>query len=340
MNPMASILRAASRRPDEPLNVLTFPTHERTEANLAKTGHRFWGVRTPQVKDWNTTYAPLPDNYVLLNPAKDDKQLPPEVDFDLVMSQNKAGQFQLASALSRQLHLPILSLEHTLPHPSWGPDALAQLKGMRGHLNVFISEYSRGRWGWSPDEALVVHHGVDVEVFRPNDLVVEKKRHVLSVCNDSRRRAWCCGHDLWEEATTGLPRHHVGWSHDGWSQPAKSVPDLVRHYREAAVFCDPALESPIPTVVLEAMACGVVVVSYGNAMVSEVIKDGVNGFIRPDARSMRAQLVEVLNNPGAYEGVRKAARETILDRFNLTRFVSDWDRVLRAAASITYEGPP
>lgn len=331
-------MRAATREDDEPLNILTFPTHERFQSGLSGTNAIFYLFRSPQVKDWNHRYASLPENHVLLNPARGEKQLPPEVDFDLVLSQNKAGQFQIASHLSRLLHLPLVSLEHTLPMPDWGPDQLAYLKRMRGHVNVFISAFSREKWGWGPDEAVVIHHGVDTDTFSPNDLVVTKKRHVLSVVNQLRERLWCCGYDFWETATANLPRLHLGESPDGWSQPAKSVPDLVRHYREATVFVDTASASPIPTVLLEAMACGCVVVSRGNAMVSEVIQDGVNGFIRADAQSMRQQLAAILAAPEKFQAIGQAARRTIVERFGLTVFVKNWDRVLRAAADIIYTG--
>jgi glycosyltransferase involved in cell wall biosynthesis len=325
-------------RGDGPLNILTCPTHERTETNLAKTGHRFWAVRSSEVKDWNTTYAPLPDNYILLDPGKGTKQLPPHVDFDLVLSQNKFGQYQILSKLAHALHLPLLSLEHTLPHPSWPARQLEALRAMRGDVNVFISAFSRGAWGWDEQEALVVHHGVDTKAFSPNDKLVERRRRVLSVVNQFRQRDWCCGYRFWEEATSGLPRYHIGESPDGWSQPARSVAELVMRYRECTVFVDTASASPIPTVVLEAMASGCVVVSRGNAMVPEVIEDGVNGFIRRDASSMRSLLERILHRPEDYEPVRQRARQTIIDRFSLSRFVTEWDHVLRYAASIPYLG--
>ncbi len=149
INPVRSILRAATRSPEEPLNILCAPTHERFETGLAKTGHRFWAIRCPQVKGWNQVYAPVPSNYVLLNPERGENQIPPEVSFDLVLSQNKFGQYNILSEFAKQLHVPLISLEHTLPVPTWPGRALEQLKAMKGHVNVFISEFSRKAWGWA-----------------------------------------------------------------------------------------------------------------------------------------------------------------------------------------------
>ena len=93
---MSSIMRAATRDPEEKLNILTFPTHERYESMLAKTGHTFYAYRAEGIKDWNETYAKLPSNYILLDPALGESQIPDYVDFDLVLSQKKFGQFQVS----------------------------------------------------------------------------------------------------------------------------------------------------------------------------------------------------------------------------------------------------
>jgi len=190
-NPVASIVRAAVRKKGEPLNIISFPTHERYQSGLAKCNANFYLLRAAGIKDWTTKYAPLPDNHILLDPNKGDKQLPLEVDFDLVLSQNKFGQFQWAQELSRRYHLPLVSLEHTLPVPQWGRKRREALLQMRGHINVFISEFSRKEWGFNDQDALIVHHGVDTDLFSPNDLVVDKKQHVLSVVNDWANRDWC-----------------------------------------------------------------------------------------------------------------------------------------------------
>ena len=60
---VSTILRQASRDLDAPLNILTFPTHERYEQGLAQTGHNFYAYRAEGIKDWNPNYGQIPDNY-------------------------------------------------------------------------------------------------------------------------------------------------------------------------------------------------------------------------------------------------------------------------------------
>lgn len=338
MEAIASILRAASRGgPGGKLNILAVPVHERYQSNLARTGHNFWLLRTPTVKDWNSTFAPLPSNMTLL--PKNSTTLPPDVRFDMVMAENKFGGYQLLAPIANYLQVPLLVLEHTLPPPGWPPSYLDQCKRMRGHRNYFISAFSRKKWGWGEDEARVLHHGVDTDVFRPGNATCTG--NILTVVNQYREpeRLGCCGYEMAAEALVGLPWKHLGESKDGWSQPAKDVEDLVQHYRECVVFVDTANSSPIPSVVLEAMACSCIVVSRGNAMVPEIIKDGINGFIRPDAASMRSLLVEILRDPGPFQFVREKARQTICERFSLASFVREWDRALQETAALPWVEP-
>jgi glycosyltransferase involved in cell wall biosynthesis len=336
---LGSITRAATRQDDEPLNILTFPTHERYETGLAATGHRFWAVRAQGIKDWNRRYAPVPPNYVLLNPALGERQLPTEVDFDLVLSQNKFGQFQMAHQISRRLHLPLVSLEHTLPVPGWGSARLETLRSMRGHLNLFISHFSIGRWGWDKNDpsVRVIHHGVDTYTFSPNHMVVDSKPHLLSVVNDWINRDWCCGYRLWQQITSGLPVFVVGDT-PGLSRPAASVPELVRRYREAQVFLNTSLISPVPTAVLEAMACGCAVVSTATCMLPEVIENGKNGFLSNDPVELAGYCRLLLEDAGLCRKLGEAARQTILERFSMDRFVANWNSILHEAAAATFTG--
>ena len=334
---IGSILRASTRKPTEPLNILCMPCHERYETGLCKTGHNFYSFRVPNVvKDWCRTYAPVPPNYILLDPDKKDDQIPLGIDFDLVLSQNKFGQFQIAAQLARALHLPMVSLEHTLPPESWSEGQLAGLKQMRGHVNVFISEYSREKWGWKEDEAEVVHHGIDAETFVPDDSL-KKASGILSVVNDWINRDWCCGFRLWKQVTQGLPVRPVGDT-PGLSKPAASVPDLVREYQTARVFLNTSLISPVPTALLEAMSCGCAVVSTATCMLPEIIENGVNGFLSNDPQELAGYCQLLLNDAGLCRKLGDAARKTIFERFSMTNFVNNWNRVFEKTVQHFYKG--
>ncbi len=337
-SPVGSITRAATRIPDEPLRILTCPTHERYQSGLAGVNAVFYLMQADGIKGWNPTYAPLPANHILLNPSRGQLQLPREVEFDLVWSQNRFGQHQLLAQLARECQLPFVTIEHTLPVPEWSAGLRAELGRMRGDIDVFISEFSRDQWGWKPDEARVVHHGIDTERFSPAPLLVRKQPVVLSVVNDWKNRDWCCGFNLWKDIVRDdLPTVVVGDT-PGLSKPAASIHELVLRYREADVFLNTSLVSPVPTALLEAMACGCAVVSSATAMIPEVIEHGVNGLISNSPDELRQHVQELLRDGELRQRLGEAARQTILARFSMESFVNNWTNVFREASKTVFKG--
>lgn len=337
MTPTQSILRAATREKDGPLNVLTYSTHERVQSMMSGVNAVFYLWQGQDIKPWKTEYAPLPPNHILLNKSRGRSQIPPEVDIDVVLSQNKFAHYQVSRSLAQHLHVPLICLEHCLPPPNWPKAQIQELKTWRGDINLFISAYSRKVWGWDENEAEVIHHGLDTEMFKPDESV-PKSKHCLYVVNDLKNRDWCCGYKEWEEATQGLPRLLVG-DNPGLSKAAANVDELVKEYQRATVFSCTATVSPIPTVVLESMACGTPVVALNNCMLPEVIEHGVNGFLVKSPQEMRQHLIMLLNDTALAAKMGVAARETIVKLFNVNLFVQNWNTILRRAAEMPYGVP-
>lgn len=331
---LTSTLRAAMRDEDEALNILTFPTHERYESGLAKTGHQFYAFRGPGLKDWNRKFAPLPPNYTLLDPDKGELQLPPEVAFDIVLSQNRLGspsQFAIAASLSRSLHVPHVNLEHCLPHVSWSKGKILRLKEMRADYNVFIGDFSREAWLMDEGEAVVIEHGIDTDLFRPPEAAIDRKPMLLSVVNDWINRDWCCGFEFWRASTHGLPCFVVGDTPD-LSKPAETTEELIWRYQNASIFVNTSLVSPVPTALLEAMSCGCAVVSTATCMIPKIVKHGYNGLLCETTEDMRTACERLLDDRKRCEELGRNARLTIEREFGMDDFVSNWQEVLLPAA--------
>lgn len=336
-SPINSILRAATRKSGERLNILTAPTHESYETNLAKTNCEFYSIWTQGIKRWNTSYRKVPQNYHLIA----DNKIPDDVDFDIVLSQNKFGQFQLLSKLASTLHLPLVVIEHTLPMPNWSRGQLAQLKDMRGDINLFISEYSRGEWGWG-EEAEVIHHGIDTELFKPDcniesGLFIQRQNMTLSVVNDWINRRVICGYDTWVNVTKGLPTIVLGDT-PGFSKPAPTVEDLATAYQRSRIFLNTSLISPIPTSLLEAMSAGCACVSTTNCMIPEIIEHGVNGLLSNNERELRGFIQDLMKDEELAKKLGAAARQTILEKFSANSFIDNWNSIFERASNIVYTG--
>lgn len=328
MNPLSSIIRQSTRRISDKLNILTAPTHERYESGLCQTGHNFYAFRGEGIKDWNCQYGNIPENYVLLDPAEKHLQVPNHVEFDLVLSQNKFGQFQNLQPIARLLNIPLVSLEHTLPMSVWSDEYIAQMSSMRGNVNVFISEFSLNAWNWdSRNDTTVIHHMIDTGLFQVGGL--ERQSVALSIVNDWINRDHFCGFKLWQQITQDIPVRVIGDT-PGLSEPAKSTEELIQAYQSSQVFLNTSLISPIPTSLLEAMSCGCACVSTATCMIPEIIQDGINGFISNDPGVLKDKVRLLLNDSKLARKLGNAARQTILDKFNKASFLCKWDNVFRS----------
>lgn len=71
--------------------------------------------------------------------------------------------------------------------------------------------------------------------------------------------------------------------------------------------------------VLEAMACGALVIGSATPPVAEVIEDGTNGLITPffDIDTLAARMREALDSRTTFSALRAGARRTIAERFAL-----------------------
>lgn len=330
MQAVRSILRKSARKDNESINILCMPTHERYETHLANTGHNFYAIQGKNIKSWNVRYSPVPKNYFLMSGGS----VPPWVDIDLVFSQNKFGQYELAKQAANILQVPLVTLEHTLPIPNISSASQQYLRSMSGDIDVFISEYSVEKWGWSlnDENVRVVRHGLDTGYFKPNDKK-ERSDLVCSVVNDWIGRDIFCGFRLWQQITkwpnSDLPLNVWGDT-EGLSVSAKDTDSLIKEYQRSSIFLNTSLISPVPTVLLEAMSCGCAVVSTNNCMIPEFITHGENGLLGNTAEELRSHIDLLRKDANLRNKLGENARKTIVEKFNLDRFTKEWDKIFRS----------
>ena len=276
-----SMVRRATLKDTDKLNILTFCTHERYEQNLCKTGHNFFSIKNG--KRWNTDYGMIPDNYEEID------IIPWHLQIDLILSHTSCERLQFAKNLQSVYNIPVLRHTHILPG--------------------------------------FIEHGIDHEFWQSGQ-EFDRENVLLSVVNEWPDRDWCCGWHLWNDIIKGgekpLPTKVLG-SSPGFSKPAESIEDLRDAYKKSSIFLNTSLHSPVPTVLMEAMACGCAIVSTNNCMIPEIIQHGKNGLLADTADELRASCQYLLDNPSKARELGENAKNTIQDKYNLNRFVKSWN---------------
>lgn len=331
---------------DRPLNILTVICHERYESGLCMTGHNFYALYQQGLKTWTPDFAEIPENYHILRESYSIQDaldsIPDYVNIDLVLSHHRFGSYQLLAPIAKFLRVPLISLEHTLPlrtdNGGWHSSRFDQLRSMKGDENIFISDFSRIAWMFDPEESHVIEHGIDTELFAPaKDLTLydttasetgvsglTRKNSCLSVVNDWINRDVFCGYKMWRSVIDGFPFKVLGTT-PGLSEPAKGIQDLADHYASHSIFVNTSQISPIPSSLLEAASSGAAIVSASTCMIPEVFTDGVDAFLSNDVEVLRKRIRQLLNEPEMAREMGLKARQTIIDRFSMERFVNDWN---------------
>jgi len=330
-----SIMRRQHTHQPEKLNILTFCTHERYEQQLCKTGHNFYCIN--HGKEWDTDYGKVPENYHILNNPP-----PSYIDIDLILCHTVCERMEISKRIKSDLNIPIILHTHVLPDIRGDvPSQIKQFKQISADIDQisFISDFNRDAWGCSESNAEYIEHGIDCD-FWTDFNEVQRDNVCLSVVNEWPTRDWCCGWELWKQ-TVGL-KGGSGTQIDPWqvdvpirvfgkspglSVPATSIEHLRQIYHSSRIFYNTSLHSPVPTVLMEAMACGCAIVSTETCMIPEIIEHGKNGLMSNNPEELRGLLVKLLEDEDMAKELGKNAQNTIKERYNLAQFLNNWDNL-------------
>ena len=103
-----------------------------------------------------------------------------------------------------------------------------------------------------------------------------------------------------------------------FADPGARVAELLPAFDVFLLTAVPRSEG-VPTVILEAMACGVPVVSTDVGAVREVVEDGVTGFVVPplDAEAIADATLRILGDDTLRSRMGKVARERAVERYDV-----------------------
>lgn len=270
-NTVGSILRSATRKENDPLNILCFPTNPRYDCLLANSlHHNFYMIHTNKMKMW-PLYDEIPNNLIPLEQKEPDKiVLNPYIDFDAVLIQHEDAQTNIGLSLAKHLQIPVINILH-------GPIADVAY----GDINIITCETLK----LEKKECVLITKAVNTEVFCPAD--GEKEDKILCVLGLKKN----------EENLTfantmckGLPHTIIH------KDNPVSLDELVRLYQTHKIVLNASLSTLVPMSILEGKACGCAVVTPHNESLVEYFKEKNTGFICNSVTSLRQKLETLLTS--------------------------------------------
>ena len=260
-----------------------------------------------------------------------------------------------AMPLALDLNIPMITTFHgydatrtdaTFRQTIQGRRYLSKRSSLASNSALFLtdSDFLRTRilqQGFPPDRTFVHYIGVDMQRFYPPESQ-DRKRQVLFVGRLVEKKGCSFVIKAMAAVQAVLPDVELIIIGDGpeRQQLEKAAAESLRNYRflgkqsssvvkqwmrEALLFCVPSITASdgdaegLPTVIVEAMASGLPVVSFSSAGIPEVVTDGKTGFLSPerDWRTLTKHLLLLLENNDLRERFSRAGRHKVEQDFDL-----------------------
>lgn len=207
--------------------------------------------------------------------------------------------------------------------PKWKLERKEQEIELADHIYVASSVTYRSLVdnGIEPKKITIIPYGSPVAYFNPR-IKPDKIFRAVFVGQITPRKGVHYLLQAWKElhlpeaelmlvGTDFFPKH---WLHqyEEWFTHIDSVPhaSLQMYYTFGSVFVFPSLVEGFGMVLLEAMACGLPIITTPNTAGPDIITDGIEGFIVPirDTEALKEKLEWCYQNPEALAEMGRSAR--------------------------------
>lgn len=249
-----------------------------------------------------------------------------DLDFDVILFQHRKNyavdQYEILSEAQRRL--PKIYLEHDPPqeHPTntqhWVDDA--------SMLLVHVTDFNRLMWDSNRTPTAAIDHGV---IVPDNVTYTGEYPKGIVVVNNIQKRGRRLGLDVFEKIREQIPLDLVGMgttelgglgevSHD-------HLPAFAAKYR---FFFNPIRYTSLGLSVCEAMMTGLPIIGLATTEMVTVVENGRTGYVETDIDKLVERMRYLIDHPGHAKELSQKARDYANQRFSITRFAGDWQRVV------------
>jgi glycosyl transferase family 1 len=251
-----------------------------------------------------------------------------ELDVDVVVLQRPVELHHLAATWlggrAPGRDVPAVYVEHNAPT---GPAAASQhpVADRDDVPVVHVTHFNELMWDNGVARSVVIEHGI----VDPGSQYSGELPRAAAVINEPVRRSRVAGTDLLPRFEAAVPVDLFGMGADALG----GIDDLPQEklHRELArrrVYVHPFRWTSLGLTLLEAMALGMPVVAVAStAAIEAVPSDG--GVLSTDVSDLVDAVAELVADRDAATETGARAREHVLGRYGLDRFLHEWDRLMR-----------
>ncbi|MEA2340025.1 MAG: hypothetical protein QOG11_102 [Solirubrobacteraceae bacterium] len=259
----------------------------------------------------------------------------PDAGIDAVVLQRPHELDQLCEAwLGRRpgRDVPAVYLEHNAPqgriaemrHPAADRDDLTL---------VHVTHFNDLFWDAGSTVTRVIEHGI----VDPGERYTGELPRAAVVINEANRRMRVTGTDLLARFARAAPLDVFGMDAANVAPPAHGVEDVPqdRLHDELArrrVYVHPIRWTSLGLSLLEAMHLGMPVVALATTEATEAVPAAA-GAVSTRVEVLADRVRALVADEDAARAAGRAARAAALERYNLARFLAEWDDLLEEVAA-------
>lgn len=311
------------------LRILTWHVHGSYLYYLTQSPHEFYlPVKPGKPEGYGGRLPGFPWGDNVHDIAAEDVQ---QQQFDCILFQSRRNylhdQYEILSETQR--HLPRLYLEHDPPREH--PTDTQHIVDDPNILLVHVTHFNNLMWNNGNTPTCVIEHGVMVpeEVCYTGEL-----SRGLVVANGLRTRGRRLGEDVFHQMRQSVPLDLVGMDAEsvgGLGEiPHAHLPAFQSRYR---FFFHPVRYTSLGLAVCEAMMVGLPIVGLATTELVTVVEDNYSGYISTDLNYLKERMHALIADPAKAHQMGKHAREKARSRFNIQRFIQDWNQTFERVVS-------
>jgi hypothetical protein len=308
-----------------PLKILTWQTHGSYLYYLTQLPHQFYVLSKPDRSagyGGKSGHIPWGDNVFDMPVTEASRH-----QFDCIIFQDD-GQYlndQFEFLTQSQRSLPRIYIEHDTPREH--PTDMRHLVDDPDVLLVHVTHFNALMWNSGRTPVRVIEHGV----ITPKGVhYVGDLDRGLVVVNNLASRGRRLGFDIFVEARKDVPLDLVGMHAEelngiGEIQHAL-LPAFSSNYR---FLFNPIRYTSLGLAVIEAMMIGMPIVGLATTEMATVIENGKSGYVDTNVATLVSHMQELIRNPSLAKQLGEQARLRAMERFNIQRFIHDWNAALQ-----------
>lgn len=257
-------------------------------------------------------------------------------EFDCIVFQSRKNyledQYEILSP--EQQELPRIYLEHDPPREH--PTDTHHIVDDPDVLLVHVTHFNNLMWDSGQTPTRVIEHGVLVP---PDVRYTGELERGLVVVNNLRLRGRRLGLDIFEEVRREVPLDLVGINAEELGGIASlSHRELLEMEGRYRFIFNPIRYTSLGLAICEAMMVGMPIVGLATTEMATAVENGISGYVETDVNRLVEHMHRLLSNPLEAHRLGEGARYRARQRFNIQRFVADWNEAFASVTGIETDG--